>query len=449
MRKMKDSGIPWIGKIPCSWNVSRLKYLLRSERGAIKAGPFGSSLQAQDMRGSDVKVYNQRTVLDNDFTSGDDYVSFEKYRELLGFRVDSGDLLVTTRGTIGKTAIVPMNFQPGILHPCLIKLKLNEQVVNLKLLSLVFNSTNILLEQLRLASNATTIDVIYTHNLLDILFPLAPVHQQTEILKYLNDKCGQIDSVIAAKEKTNEALKAYRQSVIYEAVTKGLDPAAPLKDTNIPWIGKIPCSWNVSRLKYLLRSERGAIKAGPFGSSLQAQDMRGSDVKVYNQRTVLDNDFTSGDDYVSFEKYRELLGFRVDSGDLLVTTRGTIGKTAIVPMNFQPGILHPCLIKLKLNEQVVNLKLLSLVFNSTNILLEQLRLASNATTIDVIYTHNLLDILFPLAPAHQQTEILKYLNDKCGQIDAVIAANESIVKKLREYRQSLIYEAVTGKIACD
>lgn len=432
MRKMKDSGIPWIGQIPEDWALEKLKFCagLRVEKVAAD-----SSEDLQYVGLEHVEPQSGRLVSDYepifDF-SGDtvryykDDVLFGKLRPYLakaykanGVGKCSSEFFVMSPASVSSDFLAFLVLSKGFVDA------VNGSTFGVKMPRAEWEFVG------------------------NMKIPLPSLHRQKIIASFLANRCGQIDSVIVAKEKTNEALKAYRQSVIYEAVTKGLDPAAPLKDTNIPWIGKIPCSWNVSRLKYLLRSERGAIKAGPFGSSLQAQDMRGSDVKVYNQRTVLDNDFTSGDDYVSFEKYRELLGFRVDSGDLLVTTRGTIGKTAIVPMNFQPGILHPCLIKLKLNEQVVNLKLLSLVFNSTNILLEQLRLASNATTIDVIYTHNLLDILFPLAPVHQQTEILKCLNDKCGQIDAVLAANEAIVKKLREYRQSLIYEAVTGKIACD
>lgn len=419
MRKMKDSGIPWIGKYPEKWKVLKLKNTGSYRSGeSITASLISEEGQYPVFGGNGLRGYTEKHT-------------HEGYYVLIG-----------RQGALcGNVHFVKGQFWASE-HAVVCDINPDYDV---KFMYYLLDGMN-----LNQYSESAAQPGISVERVVNLFVPIpASKNDQLEIAAYLDYKCGQIDSVIAAKEKTNEALKAYRQSVIYEAVTKGLDPAAPLKDTNIPWIGKIPCSWNVSRLKYLLRSERGAIKAGPFGSSLQAQDMRGSDVKVYNQRTVLDNDFTSGDDYVSFEKYRELLGFRVDSGDLLVTTRGTIGKTAIVPMNFQPGILHPCLIKLKLNEQVVNLKLLSLVFNSTNILLEQLRLASNATTIDVIYTHNLLDILFPLAPVHQQTEILKCLNDKCGQIDAVLAANEAIVKKLREYRQSLIYEAVTGKIACD
>lgn len=442
MRTMKDSGIPWIGQIPEDWALDRLKY-------------HATLNPAVDLT---VKGFEEEDEVSfipmENLKSGYHKLSQVAYGKVRrGYTIfENGDILIAKvtpcfeNGNLAIAQDLCRGVGFGSTEISVVRCSVS---MNSKYLFYLFQNPKFIEKGVSEMYGVAGLKRLPSSFLIESKYPFPPTGVQFAIAQYLDDKCGQIDSVIAAKEKTNEALKAYRQSVIYEAVTKGLDPAAPLKDTNIPWIGKIPCSWNVSRLKYLLRSERGAIKAGPFGSSLQAQDMRGSDVKVYNQRTVLDNDFTSGDDYVSFEKYRELLGFRVDSGDLLVTTRGTIGKTAIVPMNFQPGILHPCLIKLKLNEQVVNLKLLSLVFNSTNILLEQLRLASNATTIDVIYTHNLLDILFPLAPAHQQTEILKYLNDKCGQIDAVLAANEAIVKKLREYRQSLIYEAVTGKIACD
>ena len=285
---------------------------------------------------------------------------------------------------------------------------------------------------------------ISTSEIGEIKIPLPRFAEQKSIAAFLDGKCAEIDAAIAAKEKTNALLKERRQSLIYEAVTKGLDPTAPMKDSGIEWLGKIPKNWKIYRLKHILASEKGAIKAGPFGSSLNAVDMQGSDVKVFNQRTVLDNDFEKGDEYVSFEKYEELKGFTVASGDILITTRGTIGKTAIVPEG-KSGILHPCLIKMTVDSTVFSKRLLCRVFNETNILFEQLRLASNATTIDVIYTQNLLNLFFAVPPMKEQEEILRFTDDECGKLDSIIRNNESTIKRLKEYRQSLIYEAVTGK----
>lgn len=277
------------------------------------------------------------------------------------------------------------------------------------------------------------------------VFPIPSPYEQLKITSFLDEKCKHIDSLITVKEKTNALLKEHRQSIIYEAVTKGLNPDIPMKDSGIEWIGQIPENWSVYRLKYLLSQVKDSIKAGPFGSSLTSSDMQGNDVKVFNQRSVLDNDFEAGDEYVSVEKSLELKGFIAKEGDVLITTRGTIGKTAIVPRGKQ-GILHPCLIKMVIDDNVFLKTLLCRIFNETNMLTEQLRLASNATTIDVIYTQNLLNLYIPVPPIEAQEAIEKFLCKECGELDKLISFNESSIQKLKEYRQSLIYEAVTGKM---
>ncbi|KDN58729.1 restriction endonuclease subunit S [Exiguobacterium sp. AB2] len=156
----------------------------------------------------------------------------------------------------------------------------------------------------------------------------------------------------------------------------------------------IPNGWIIARLSSYLKNEKNAIKAGPFGSHLTNLDMQGSDIKVYNQRTVLDRDFINGEYYISAEKFAELKGFIVEPNDLLVTTRGSIGKCVIVPTDVELGILHPCLIKMKINEVKIIPQFLQYIFNDTNIVKEQVQFLSNSTTIDVIYTQTLKDLKF-------------------------------------------------------
>jgi type I restriction enzyme S subunit len=114
----KDSGIVWLGQFPEHWKLARIKHILKKRKNAIKTGPFGSQLKNSDMEGSDIKVYNQRNVIDNDFYNGDNYISYEKFDELKEFEIFPGDILITTRGTIGRCAVFPDNVGKGVLHPC-------------------------------------------------------------------------------------------------------------------------------------------------------------------------------------------------------------------------------------------------------------------------------------------------------------------------------------------
>jgi type I restriction enzyme S subunit len=196
-----------------------------------------------------------------------------------------------------------------------------------------------------------------------------------------------------------------------------------------------------------LQSTKGSIKTGPFGSELTNRDMEASDVKVYNQRTVLDQNFEKGEYYISNEKFNELKAFEVKPLDLLITTRGTIGKVAIVPKDVEKGILHPCLIRMQVNQSMVNLSYLEYIFNDTDLIKEQIYLLSNATTIEVIYSETLKNISIAIPNTIQeQNQIVEYLNRETFKIDQIINQVKLQVPKLKEYRQSLIYEAVTGKI---
>jgi len=170
------------------------------------------------------------------------------------------------------------------------------------------------------------------------------------------------------------------------------------------------------------------------------------DVKVYNQRSVIDRDFVTGEDYINREKFEELRAFQIFAGDLLVTTRGTIGKCAIVPNVIGEAILHPCLIRVQADQTRILNRFLELVIQDANWVLEQLKLASNATTIEVIYSDTLKEVRLAIPPVHEQTAIVNYVDRKIAEVDHIISLADIAIKRLQEYRTALITAAVTGKI---
>lgn len=179
----------------------------------------------------------------------------------------------------------------------------------------------------------------------NIFLPVVPIEEQTAIAEFLDKKTAEIDDLIAKKEELLRLLAEQRTALITHAVTKGLNPNAPMKPSGIDWLGNVPEGWEVKPIKHLLLPKKGAIKTGPFGSQLTSSDMFSGEIKVYNQRTVLDNDFDAGLNYISLEKFNDLQAFEVFPGDVLVTTRGTIGRTALAPQGIERGILHPCLMR--------------------------------------------------------------------------------------------------------
>ncbi|MDO9530458.1 MAG: restriction endonuclease subunit S, partial [Syntrophales bacterium] len=251
---------------------------------------------------------------------------------------------------------------------------------------------------------------------------------------------------IEKKERLIKLLQEKRSALITHAVTKGLDPTVPMKDSGVEWIGEMPAHWNVMALKYATATRKGAVKTGPFGSQLLSSEMISGEIKVYNQRNVIDHDFRSGENYVTKKKFHELKEFSIFPDDVLITTRGTISQCAIFPLDAEMGILHPCLIRVQPNPQSMIPKYLALVIQDSEIVKLQLLLMSNATTIDVIYSDSLKNVKLPLPPVHEQEAIIDYIQSINKKIGMLVTKTKESITFFKEYRTALISAAVTGKI---
>jgi len=280
----------------------------------------------------------------------------------------------------------------------------------------------------------------------ELRFAFPPLSEQQAIADFLESETERIDLLIGKKKKFVELLKEKRTALISHAVTKGLNPKVKMKLSGVEWLGDMPEHWEVKRLKDLLLHKKGAIKTGPFGSQLLSSEMYESEVKVYNQRSVIDNDFEFGENYISEEKFLELKEFQTYPGDFLITTRGTIGRCAILPENSEKGILHPCLMRLQTEKRKVQDRFLEILIEESNFILEQLKIKSNGTTIDVIYQDSLKNVLVLIPPLPEQQNIVAYLDREMSKIDSLMSKVETAIEKLKEYRTALISAAVTGKI---
>lgn len=169
------------------------------------------------------------------------------------------------------------------------------------------------------------------------------------------------------------------------------------------------------------------------------------EVRVYNQRNVLDNQFDSVQYYITAQKAKELSNFTTKPNDILITSRGTIGRCAILPNNSEMGILHPCLIAMRIDTRKYDLEWLKLFINDSKCFATNVFLNSNATTIDVIYTDTLKGIRIPVPPYDEQKRIVGYIQENVSKIDESIEQSQKAIAKLHAYKEALIKEAVTGK----
>lgn len=436
--KMKPSGIAWIGDIPSGWEAKRIKYVISD----IKDGTHGTFDRVE----SGELLLSAKNVFDDGIHIGsnESEISYSDYASIVanGFP-QRNDVLLCCVGTIGRCCVYdfekPLAFQRSVsfLRP------LADTVPSFLKYALQSDSTTV---QEQLLLNKSAQEGLYMGSVREMVVAMPDtVSEQRTIADFLDTQCAKIDGVIADIEKQIEILQKYKKSLITEAVTKGLDRSVPMKDSGIVWIGKVPEHWEFKRLKFMLENSTDSMKVGPFGSALSGNDFTDEGKWVYNQRVVLDKNFSENTTFISEEKYREMRGFSVYPGDILITTRGTIGKVAIVPEGAQEGILHPCIIKFRVNKEMMMPELLELVFNESDFVKDQFTLMSNATTIEVIYSYSLKDIILPVIPTEEQKKIYSYLSEKCATIDAVLAEKQKALSAIIQHKKSLIYEYVTGK----
>jgi type I restriction enzyme S subunit len=275
---------------------------------------------------------------------------------------------------------------------------------------------------------------------------LPSLSEQQQIVSFLDSKTSQIDELIQKKERKIELLKEYRTSLINQVVTKGLNPKVEMKDSGVVWIGEIPSGWLCIPIKYSMERNKDSIRTGPFGSSLKSDEFKDEGIRVYNQRSVYDEDFSKSNLFISQDKFQELKSFEVRPQDVLITSRGTIGRMTIVPEDGEIGVLHPCLIRLRLDRDIISDRFLWYYMNQSSLFLSSVLFESNSTTIEVIYSDTLSNVRFPLPPLSEQQQIVEYLDEQTQKIDSSIQTEEKKIELLKEYRQSLISSVVTGKI---
>ena len=429
MREMKDSGLEWLGNVSSDVKLVPLKYLLKKERMPIKVGPFGSQLSGTDFlkEESDFWVYNQRIVLDENYEAGDAYISSEKYETMIGFHVYEDDILITTRGTIGKISRIPHIHKPGILHPCIIRFRIDDSLYDYRLLKLIFNQSDFVTEQILYKSNATTIEVIYSDTLKNVILPVWDMQTQRKIADFLDTKCSEIDALTADIQTQIDTLEQYKRSVITATVTKGLNPDVEMKDSGIEWIGEIPVTWDIIRGKYLLKYLQKPVKEDDGVITC----FRDGEVTLRSNRR--EDGFTMSDKEIGYQG--------IDIGDLVV--HGMDGFAGAIGISDSRGKASPVLNVLDTNQnkRYIMYYLRSMAYSDVFLAL--------ATGIRVrscdLRWNKLADLSYPVPPLDEQKAIVEHVDAVLAKADDVISDKKEQLATLDEYKKSLIFEYVTGK----
>lgn len=417
----KPSGIDWIGDIPSHWKVVPIKQICRSEKYAIKTGPFGSQLKGEDLKETgDIRVYNQRNVIDNNFSEVSSFVTSEKAKDLDSFYTLPNDLLVTSRGTIGKSAILPKSVEMGILHPCLIALRIDYRKANLKWVQRWINESDAFRIEIASKSNATTIDVIYTETLKNIRLALPPLAEQEAIAAWLDTRCGEIDAAISKVDREIELIDELKQSEISRVVTSGLNPDAPLRSSGIDWIGDIPSHWKIVRLAHIFNAKAGGdAKPELYSDTKDAQ----------HPFPVFTNSLLEKQVYA----YTSSPTFQ--SGSITVTGRGEIGHAFLRNTDFD------AIIRLLVLTPKIGLCCKYFTYFIDGVM----EFFSDSAAVSQLSAQQINKELLIIPPLSEQQAIADYLDKKCAEIDGLKAKLTKKRETLTELRHSIISEVVTGK----
>lgn len=405
----KDSGVQWIREIPSHWNVCAFKRFMTINNG------------------SDYK----HIVSDEGFPvigSGGPFATASQYM------YDGEVVMLGRKGTIDKPLYFNGKFWAvDTMFYAVPSKEANCRFMYYLALTFPFNYY----------STATALPSMTQTDLGNNPVAVPDLVEQTAIANYLDNKCCKIDNVITTQEKRVELLRELKQSIITRAVTRGINPNAKMKDSGVEWIGEIPEHWIIMRL-----NELGKYKKGPFGSALKVTMFveKGADtIKVYQQQNAINKNWKLGDDYIEGSYYREAMrGFTVEPGDIIVSCAGTIGECYIMPNDAEKGIINQALMKMKMDESKVNLNYFLLLFDI--MLKEESAKSSNGSAMKNIPPFDVMKkMLIPLPSLDEQNKILTNLTERLNRLDSSITKALRQIELLKEYKQSLITEVVTGK----
>lgn len=439
-REMKNSCIPWIGMIPSTWQKIKVK------QSGVKTGSgttpkseisryYGGSIpwiQSGDLYGTDRITSTSKTVTGDALA---EYSALKTYKKPF-------IVLAMYGASVGNIAI--SDIDACVNQACCVILPDTSNDISFLKYWLMYCKSDFIKQSVGSGQPNISQDKI-----LNQVYVKPSISEQNAIAYYLDSHCSAIDSAISKHQQIIEKLEEYRKAVITQAVTKGLNPNVEMKDCSDKWFGNIPAEWTVKRLKYLFQTGDGQLKIGPFGSALKGKTIENGPYKIYNQANVIQNDFSISRHYVSDETYDELKAYTVLPDDVLFTMMGTIGKCQIMPHNTQPGIMDSHLLKARLNGFVLpEYFVYAYDKDNTDIIYNQLIFMTTGSIMNGLNSSIIKEIRMPVPPVEEQRRIVSYLDKMCGKIDTAIEKHNQLISKLQEYKQSLIYNAVTGKIDC-
>lgn len=412
MREMKDSGIEWVGAIPATWQMHPLYYYFCERKCRNTLGKENNLLSLSYGR-----------VIRKDINTVDGLLP-ENYNGYNIIEKDDIVLRLTDLQNDKRSLRTGLVREHGIITSAYTTIKANRELVP-EFFQYLLHSYDAMKVLYNMGSGVRQGLNFSELSKMPLISP--DMLEQKKIADFLDAKCSEIDAISADIQKEIKTLEQYKRSVITEAVTKGLNPDAEMKDSGVPWIGMMPANWTCIKGKYILKYMQKPVK--PDDGVITC--FRDGEVTLRSNRR--EDGFTMADKEIGYQG--------IDAGDLVV--HGMDGFAGAIGISDSRGKASPVLNVLdsRQNKKYIMYYLRSMAYGDV--------FAALATGIRVrscdLRWNKLSVLLYPVPPLEEQAEIVQYIEDTLNKVNGVIGEKKQQLTVIDSYKKSLIYEYVTGK----
>jgi type I restriction enzyme S subunit len=434
----KDSGAEWIGEIPGHWEVAPVY--------ARYEVALGKMLDAKRVTGQFSGRYLRNVDVQWDRVNTDDLPEMDfapSERERYGLR--PGDLLVCEGGEVGRTAIWSRAdgdyFYQKAIHR--VRPRSAHEVPRF-----LYYLMRMLSERgvFAAGANANTIDHLTAVQLRHYRIPFASPLEQRAIAAFLDSETARIDALVAKKERLIELLQEKRTALITRAVTRGLDPNVPMKDSGVEWLGEIPAHWEGERLRHVIRR----IEQG-WSPECENRDAGEDEWGVLKAGCVNRGTFVESEHKALPLGLKPIRELEIRPGDLLMSrasgSRDLVGSVAFVSDCRARLLLCDKVFRLHVDPRSHEKRLLAYALNSSVARAQiEIVLSGGSGLANNIAQEVVKDLVIAVPPLGEQRAIVAFVDRETAQLDALVAKVREAIERLKEFRTALISAAVTGKI---
>ncbi len=423
----KDSGVEWLGVIPKGWTISKVKYL-----APFQVGWTPPTKNDANFIGDNLWV-NISDLKDKFISSTAKCISDKAAKEASMDITPRGSLLYSFKLSVGAVSFAGCDLYTNEAIASFLdqaQLPLSYLYYALPIFIIENASTNIYGAK------------ILNQELIKNSFLLAPSHSEAKkVAQFLDHETAKIDNLIEKQQQLIELLKEKRQAVISHAVTKGLNPYVPMKDSGVEWLGEVPEHWIIAQLKFNTLE----MQTGPFGSQLHAEDYVIDGIPLINPAHMNAGMIIPDPKVTVDEATQERLGrHKLSEGEIIFSRRGELGRCAVVKKNNEGWLCGTGSLKAKLTKKIIPDYAYTLI--SSEGVVSELTLESKGSTMANLNTETLGRIRLPVPPISEQEAILDYIKIISDKYDYLIRSADTAIRLMQERRTALISAAVTGKI---